>query len=239
MSNIHQLQSYVNAQDWIKGGRGKGIDRTLYYRGMRLQARKGGLYAVHIPWLHADIATIDTDDVLTIQAPIIQNGYWGPWHSLKSQGIRYSLMQIAGVQNVFQRQGKHYITEKDPQYTPSKMQRCRSCKGSGLIDKYCSPNMCYNKGSYGVCEEHPNAAYQNQYSRWHYLPCEHGIDTGHTITRGQQCYYCVGSGQRDYGNKPISLMWDGSPLRIKDGKVIKKALSELEKAMAAYVQPIG
>ena len=238
MSNLHQLQSYANAEAWIKGGRGKGVDRTLYYRGMRLQARKGGLYAVHLPWGNIDIATIDKDDVLTIQAPTINTG-WGSWNSLKSQGIRYSLIQVAGVYNIYQKNYKHYIVEKDFARTPTKLQGCRTCSSTGLVDKWCSNAICYDGDGEDGCPTHPGAIYRNPLSQWHTAPCEHNIDMGHTIKRGQQCFYCGGAKKRNYGGKPVSLMWDGSPLRIKDGKIIKKALSELEKAMAAYVQPIG
>jgi hypothetical protein len=62
---------------------------------------------------------------------------------------------------------------------------------------------------------------------------------GHQVKHGQQCYSCNGNGYRDYGSKLVSLIWDGSPLRIRDGSLVKQPPTELEKRIAAYVQPIS
>jgi hypothetical protein len=35
------------------------------------------------------------------------------------------------------------------------------------------------------------------------------------------------------------LMWDGSPLRLKDGTPIKAEPTELEKRIAQYVQSVS
>ena len=55
--------------------------------------------------------------------------------------------------------------------------------------------------------------------------------------RAHECYYCGGTGKRDYGSKLISLQWDGFPVRLREGKVIKQEPTELEKRIANYVKP--
>jgi hypothetical protein len=56
------------------------------------------------------------------------------------------------------------------------------------------------------------------------------------VERNRECHYCNGTGKQDYGSKLISMVWDGSPLKLKDGSLVKREPTELEKRIAAYVK---
>jgi hypothetical protein len=43
-------------------------------------------------------------------------------------------------------------------------------------------------------------------------------------------------GRREYGNNLISIAWDGSPIRLKDGNLVKQPPTELERRIASYVK---
>jgi hypothetical protein len=76
-------------------------------------------------------------------------------------------------------------------------------------------------------------------SRWHSTACVHGLEQGHNVKREFPCMTCNGSKKHDYGSKPYRTMWDGSPIRIRDGKIIKAAPSLLERMIADYAEPIS
>jgi hypothetical protein len=69
------------------------------------------------------------------------------------------------------------------------------------------------------------------------LECAHGQFQGHNISKGQECYSCNGVGKRDYGSKRVSLAWDGSPIKVENGNIVKKPLTDLERIVAAYAGP--
>lgn len=228
---------YDSAARWLAGGRKKN-DRPMYWHGMRLQTR-GNDIAAYSQWLQTDLALYHPDNSMTIQAPTVSS-HWGTWDSLKSQGVRYALTAISGVFNIYQKDYKHYVVPRDAVVSPSKIQGCRTCASSGKVDWYCSPTNCWdvvtNESGKRVCPTHPEATV-NMYRTWHHADCEHGKQ-GHVLYKVAQCWYCAGSGKREYGLKRIPIKWDGSPLRLKDGKLFVRELTELEKRIASYVKPI-
>lgn len=224
------VHDYDSAKIWLAGGR-KKYDRPLYTRGLRLQTR-GNDIAVRDKWGGFDPIIYHSDGSMTIQAPQSTTQWGYAWNPLRSQGTRYVIKQFSNLFDVHQRNGNCYITPQDAPLTPTKIQKCRSCKGTGKVDQWCSPPLCRNQ----PCEDHAWAA---AHKYWHYGLCLHGEQDSHTIPKGADCYNCSGSGRKDYGNKPISLMWDGSPLRIKNGRPIKAEPTELEKRIANYVQSVS
>jgi len=222
------ISNYDEAKSYLAGGR-KKWDRPMYMRGLRLQQR-GKDIAIVDKWYGFDPELFHPDGTLTIQAPQASVNQWGgTWNPLRSQGVRFNIQHFGKLERVFQKQGIIYITTANAIRTPSKIQNCRRCKGSGLEDKWCSPPYCKNNGP---CLEHP----QTKRTYWHYTQCEHGFTDFHTIPRGSSCRNCSGSGKCDYGNKAISMAWDGSPLRLLDGNIVKQPPTELEKRIAAYVK---
>lgn len=230
------ISNYDEAKSYLAGGR-KKWDRPMYLRGLRLQHR-GKDIAILDKWAQFDPILFHPDGTLTIQCPSQSRTSWGgSWFPLRSQTVRRNIRDFSGLKNVFQRDGQIYITTADAVISPSKIQKCRGCRGSGLVDSWCSPSYCNNSFP---CEDHPEwkpASGTSQY--WHYGKCEHGFNSSHNVPKSRECYGCNGSGKRDYGNKPISLLWDGSPLRLSNGSLVKQPPTELEKRIAAYVNNIS
>lgn len=228
---------YYHAARWLMNSKrvaDRGVRRSMYsgYYRASLIRRSPDTIAVYLPWMNADVLTFHSDgtSVLEVPSPNIYGN-----RPLRSQGTRSLICRLAGFSNVFQKQGKIYITEQDYKRTPSKIQRCRTCSSSGKVDTICFLPTCYDGRDEAECPKHPG--YIPNIYGWHDLPCQHGKDKVHTVYRARDCWSCNGTGKREYGLKPISLMWDGSPIRIKNGNLVKREPSELEKRIAAYVNP--
>jgi hypothetical protein len=230
-----RVYDYVTAELWLKGGK-KKTERPLYTRGARLFQRADHI-AVALGWAQSyDVVLYYPDGTTTIQS-VSPNGYWNP---LWSQGVRGIIRDFSGVHDVHQRDSKWYIVEANPAVTPPKIQGCRICKSSGMQDELCwGPGTCYRELP---CELHPTVQVdpQRPNARWHDADqCTHGKAAKHMMYKAHECYYCGGTGKRDYGSKLVSLQWDGFPVRLREGKVIKQEPTELEKRIANYVKPNG
>jgi hypothetical protein len=236
------------ASDYLSHGRKKYI-RPLYDRGLYIwkENKWDPDSNIHVGWTYSGITqrfvTYHKNSTTTIQAlSPYPNSSYSP---LRSYSTRFTIVRYAGLHSLIQKDFKFYIIESDPTQTPPKIQGCRKCKQSGLIDKWCGVTTCWNvnhrEDGTPYCEKHPDLVISqlSPYHRWHYISCEHGVQDGHTIPKGQECHYCNGTGKRDYGSKLERTLWDGSPLRIKDGKIIKSSASLLERMIADYVEPIG
>ena len=237
-------RSYTEWQDYIAGGR-KKYERTLYDRGYRIQYankfNKSGDIQIVMPWINNyPLITIHPDNTQTIQSPgTVSTAWGGSWHPLRAYSVRFTLYKYTGIE-VVQRNFKFKLYEQDAKLTPPKIQGCRMCSQTGFIDGWCNPIHCWDVDSAtGGCLIHPNitlSEVEKQRSR-HIITCEHGNATGHTVKRSQQCYYCNGTKKRDYGSKRVSLAWDGSPIKIENGNIVKKPLTDLERIVAAYAGP--
>lgn len=232
------------ADTFLKGGR-KKYERPLYDRGLRLyKTNKWDADSdINISWSwnkSTPFVTYHKDGTTTINGPTYPHG----WPTLRSQSVRLTINRYAGIK-IYQRNFKFYLEEYDAPIGPAKIQGCRTCKQTGLVDGWCYGQSCYDgkKGEDGsmYCPTHPDAAYIGkiyQYA-WHEVPCEHGLTKGHDVVKGFTCPTCSGAKKRDYGSKPERTQWNGSPLRLRDGKLIKSAATLLERMVADYVEPIG
>ena len=236
--------AYYNWQwssDFLAGGR-KKHERPLYDRGLRIwKLNKWDADSdIAIGWKYSGnsnpFVIHHKDGTTTIQTNKFPSG----WNALNNYSTRLTIMRYAGVKDLFQRNFKFYIVEDDAGITPPKIQGCRQCKQTGLQDVWCYPQNCWSSveqadGTYD-CAEHPGQGTR----RWHSVACEHGFtQNGHMIKDGTTCYYCQGTKKRDYGSKLERTQWDGTPLRLRDGKIIKSAANLLERMVADYVQPIN
>jgi hypothetical protein len=229
------------ADSYLKGGR-KKHERPLYDRGLRIWKNNkwdaDSDIHVGLPWMKASpYITYHKDGTTTISAPTFPHG----WSALRGYSTRFSIQRYGGI-TVLQRNYKFYLQEFEPQLSPPKIQGCRTCAQSGLVDGWCFARHCYNgsKGEDGrmQCEEHPDAQYigiNHQY-RWHSVPCPHGLADGHEVKKGIVCGTCQGAKKYDYGSKPERLQWDGTPLKLRDGVIIKSAASKLERMIADNVE---
>lgn len=238
--------TYADWQTYLAGGRKKYMRPLYANRGWYIQYankfNKQSDIQITASWLvNHPIITIHSDNTRTLSVPsILQTGWGGTstWHPLRSNNVRYSIWKFTSIE-VKQRNYNFYIYEKDAALTPSKIQGCRTCKQTGLVDSWCNPTICWNvnENDNGVktCSEHPDVDVSNSPLNRHAIPCSHGGSMGHTVKRGAQCYACNGTKKRDYGNKKISVPWDGSPIRIQDGKVFLTPQEKMERAIQNYV----
>jgi hypothetical protein len=243
----YRVHTYADWQDYLAGGR-KKWERTLYDgQRNRIQYankwdRTSDIQIVNSWTNKHPLITIHSDDTMTLQGGAVSTHWGGSFNALDAQSLRYTIWKYAGVQ-VNRRNFKFYITERDAATTPGKLMGCRQCSQTGLTDRWCNPSTCWDgktddENNY-LCEKHPNAT-QAGYpgSRWHTVECEHGILKGHTIKNGGTCYYCNGTKKRLYGEKKVSVLWDGSPIRVQNGNIYKQPLTELERMLANHVQSI-
>jgi hypothetical protein len=242
----YRVHTYADWQDYIANGRNKW-ERTLYDgQRNRIQYanrwnKTGDIQIVNRWTNNHPIITINPDDTMTLQGGQVSTHWGGSFNCLDSQSMRYTIWKYAGIQ-VNRRNFKFYITERDGLLTPSKIQGCRRCAQIGKVNGWCNGITCYAgdldaKGNYS-CADHPEAIQLNSYRRWHRLPCEHGLLDAHETKRTEQCYSCNGVGKRDYGNKKVSVLWDGSPIRVQNGNIYKQPLTDLERMLANHVQSI-
>lgn len=238
------------ASDFLARGR-KKYERPLYDRGLRIWKEHKWVAdsPINIGWkysLYGSVfITFYKDGTTTIRGNNEATHGWGnKWMPLKSQSVRLTIQRYANIK-VVQKDFKFYLEESGAPLTPAKIQNCRKCKGSGKVDGWCGVYPCW-KGSWYeandeaifACPDHPEAEPATNHSSYHNLACEHGNLAGHNVLKGMSCYCCNGSGKRDYGSKPERTQWDGSPIRIRDGKLIKSIPSLLERMVADNVEPI-
>jgi hypothetical protein len=243
--------TYAQWQKYLADGR-KKYERPLYAaRGWRIKyannfSRQGDI-EVYARWAGAyAFITIHPDDTKTISYQTSVTTAWGgTWNPMRSSNIKYTIWKFTGVQ-VVQRNFGIRIIEQDAGLTPVKIQGCRTCRQSGLVDSWCGQTVCWDVVSNNnviSCPTHPDADISKANYGSHIMPCPHGNTNGHTVKRGGQCYSCNGTKKASYGGKRISLPWDGSPLRVKDGNIISQAQvqtvsvpTNLERMLAQYVQ---
>jgi len=239
----YRMHTYAEWESYLANGR-KKYERTLYDRGLRIKHankfKRGGDIEIVIPWLNNfPIITIHPDDTMTLKGDQATTQWGHSYSPLKAQSSRYTLWKYCGIE-VVQRQFKFRLFEQDAALTPPKIQGCRTCKQIGRVDGWCSGNTCWDVNTLtGTCPKHPDTALssvEKQRGR-HAMLCEHNELQSHKVPRGYQCYSCAGTGKRDYGSKRVSLLWDGSPIKVKDRKIYKQPLTDLERIVASYVGP--
>ena len=239
-------RTYADWQDYLAGGR-KKYERTLYDRGYRIKYankfNKSSDIQIVMPWINNHpLITIHPDNTRTLHSPGSVTTHWGgTWSPLRAYSVRFTIFKYTGIE-VVQRNFQFKLYEQDAKITPPKIQGCRTCSQSGRLDGYCHPPTCWegnvDENNVYSCPKHPEATANHQYTRWHYMPCEHGMTgNGHNVAKLNECHSCGGTGKRDYGSKRVSLAWDGSPIRVENGNIVKKPLTDLERIVAAYAGP--
>ena len=238
-------RTYDDWQTYLSNGR-KKYERTLYDRGYRIQyANKFNKFSdiqIVMPWINNyPLITIHPDNIRTLQSPGTVTTHWGgTWDPLRAYSVRFTIFKYTGIE-VVQRNFQFKLYEQDAKLTSTKIQGCRSCKQTGLIDGWCNASHCWGVDqTTGICSDHPDIPMDAREKRFgrHTIPCEHGyIGQGHIVKRSEQCYSCGGTKKRDYGNKRVSVPWDGSPIRVQNGNIYKQPLTDLERIVAAYAGP--
>jgi hypothetical protein len=233
--------TWDSANDFLKGGR-KKYERPLYDRGLRIwkvnRWDPDSDISIGWKWAGTSFVTYHKDGTQTISGVSVSNAWGGHYNPLRSQSARLTIWRYSGI-TVKQRNFNFYLIESDPVISPPKIQGCRTCKQSGLVDSWCSQLSCWDSVD-GKCPTHPDAILFG-HRGWHNVPCPHGNDMGHTVPKGQQCYSCGGTKKRDYGSKPQLIPWNGQPIRIRDGQIVKiiPTQSILERMMADVIEIIA
>ena len=236
--------TYQLATDYLREGRKKYV-RPLYDRSLYIwkEDRWSSTSNICIGWQSwQPMIILHSDGTTTIQAEVSTS--WGGTANLThSNSAKLTFARYAGIHSMYVRNHKAYVVDRDFTRSPSKIKTCRICSGSGRVDDYCYPSRCNETMKGNKCEVHGEINEKDIMSYgsygWHYEACEHGKTNGHTVYKARTCFQCNGTKKFDYGNKPIALQWDGSPLRLRDGNVIKKAATLLERMVANYVEPIS
>ena len=232
------------ADTFLKAGR-KKYERPLYDRGLRIWKTSkwdpDSDINIGFPWnLSNPLVTYHKNGTTTIQSATYPHG----WNAMRGYSARFTINRYAGIK-VLQRNFNFYLEEYDAPLSAPKIQGCRTCSQSGLVDGWCYSSPCWQgvKGADGKmsCDIHPESTYIGkvwQYG-WHYMECKHGRTDGHDVKKELVCSTCNGSKKHDYGSKPERTQWSGTPLRLREGKIIKSAATLLERMVADYVEPIG
>jgi len=238
-----RVHTYAEWQSYLANGR-KKWERTLY-DGQRNRIQYANKFnktsdiQIVNQWTNRHpLITIHPDDTMTLQGGQVSTHWGGSFNCLDSQSMRYTIWKYAGIQ-VNRRNFKFYITERDAAFTPSKTQGCRMCRQIGKIDGWCNPPTCFvgstaEDGTF-ICPDHPGAQPSNNWRKYHQLECSHNQTDSHLTKLTEMCWSCNGLGKRDYGNKKVSVLWDGSPIRVQNGNIVKQPMNELERMVAAYV----
>ena len=230
------------ASDYLKGGRKKYI-RPLYDRGLYVSKVNrwdpDSDIAINYKNPYSEpFITYHKDGSITLKS--MSFSQYTNWKPATNYSVRYTIERYAGVR-VFQRNFKIYIVEKDPKLSPPKIQGCRTCSQTGRVDGYCYSHTCYGSSQVSdgkwECTEHN---YEGR-SRFHTVPCEHGLDQGHNVKRLNICFTCGGTKKHDYGSKPEKILWNGQPIRFLNGKLIQSTNinSPLERMMADVVESVS
>ena len=236
--------SHQQLTEFLKGGRKKYMrplyDRRLYVRRANKFMSGGDLeiYAEYNPTQPYII--IHPDDTMTIQAQAATTAWGGSWIPLRGYSTRFTLQRYAGIE-VIVRNFQPYIIERDAGRTPSKIQGCRTCRQTGKVDLHCYPETCWNYDSGSKsCRIHgeiPEESIRAAWRNYHQIACQHNEYYSHRVPKGQVCPKCNGTKKAEYGLNQIKIPWDGSPLKVKDGNILKQPLTELERMVASHVGP--
>ena len=242
--------TWQDASDFLSKGR-KKYERPLYDRGLRIwKTNKWDANSdINVGWKFGGnsntFVTYHKDGTTTILGSTQHKNWGGTWTPLRSQSVRLTIFRYAGI-TVLQRNFKFYLEENGAPITPPKIQGCRKCAQTGLVEKFCSSTNCYSaeliSNTEIKCSIHPGDITHPQYGYGsHPVPCEHGHIGWHKVPRGQKCSSCNGNKKRDYGSKPERTLWSGQPLRLRDGKIIQTnaTQSALERMMADVIETVS
>lgn len=231
---------------YIRDGRLK-YERTLYDPGFRIRFKDkynpSGDIEMYPAWMPSySFITIHPDDTMTIknEPTVTLWGYTIP-KPVQLHSIKYRVWKYSGI-HLKVRNGKLLLTEYDAGKTPSKIQGCRTCSSTGHRKEYCYTQTCY-EATYDESTNTSRCAKHNISNagkhRWHRTSCAHGRQDGHYyLNNNLSCWSCNGTKRRDYGNKLISIPWDGYPLRVKGGNIFVQQSDSaklLESMVNAYV----
>ena len=229
--------TYDQASSWLRQGRMKH-ERSLYYGNYRIwkENRWSHNSDLCIGWTGHSYVTLHYDGTTTIQGNSVSESGIISYHDFRnSYSIRQLISRYAGV-NVYRKNHKLYLETNEADISPPKIQACRSCSSTGKVHVTCFLETCWGKeksmNGFMWCDVHPDldlmkpSLYNTR--RHHDVPCEHGREEEHTLYRAATCSACNGERKRDYGSKLIPILWNGGPIKLRDGKIINTPVSQFK-----------
>lgn len=230
MTNRFGIYDYDTANAWLNGSKDKTKnDRSLYQDSGRVRLQRSGSYAISVMYHGLPLVTYTTKGSVLISLPFPYRYY---------QGARLTLVRYAPmVRDVVIRNGKLVISTLVDGQTPSKITKCRTCKGRGkgdstcyvAVNQQCWDESCSQYQEFAkVVEIHGYWSDEANVLRHKpHLPCEHGQTTKHIVYDAYDCWRCRGAGKTDYGNRQQGRVWDGDMLLLdQDGNYLELTNNE-------------
>jgi hypothetical protein len=195
-----QWLSHSAAAELIRHGRNgrKKLQNNTYLE------QRGEDFAVRLH--NTDVVTIHADGTCTLNT--------GGWDTVttKDRINSYSPARVSSER------GTWYIASGDDPRTPPKVQKCRGCKGTGQRHQAAQ----YSHGEWCEVERDVSGDYADGMPHTYMAHEFVRFETPLLISEAHdyECYSCNGTGQQDYGSKPMPvLFFDG--IRVdSDGNVI-------------------
>jgi len=220
--NRSNVRDYNSAAEWLLGSKDKTHrKRSLYEYGLEL--RRSGAHSItvfHNSWIGSQAVVTYFQDGSCIVHGRAHGTFW--------QSIRRIYSEYVKDLEICIRKGKIIISLPVDGRSPSKVTKCRTCKGVGTKPKECYgptyrcwDDECEQYISYSeVRTKYYNLDYNDPLREelWKILEslehshptCKHGYAQAHQLPNDRyNCYRCNTSGIVDYGNKKRGRVWDG------------------------------
>lgn len=176
--------THSHAAELIRHGRNgrKKLQNNTYLE------QRGEDFAVQ---LHStDVVTIHADGTFTLRT--------GGWDTVTTK----DRINNYGPARVWSERGTWAIHSANDPRTPVKMQKCRGCKGTGSVHVAANwKRYEYRPVTISYDYEWGSGSYES--SEYVQLETPELISEAHDVV----CYRCDGTGQRDYGSKPMPVVF--------------------------------
>lgn len=178
------MVTYSEASAMVKRGRNgrKRLQNNTYLE------RRGEDFAVRLHY--TDVVTIHADGTFTLRT--------GGWETVTTK----DRINGYGPARVYSQNSTLAIWSSADPRTPVKMQKCRVCHGSGSV---------HIEASYSYGEYRPKTvSYDYEWGSGSYESSEYvKYETPRLISEAHDvvCYRCDGTGQQDYGSKPMPVVF--------------------------------
>jgi len=219
--NRSGVYNYASAEKWLQGSKDKSKrTRSLYSYGLTLERTSPtSISVVYRGWSTAGpIVTYYPDGSCVIHG-IGRREFW--------QSMRRMYSEYVEGLSVCIRKGQLIISMPVDGKTPSKVTKCRSCKGQGTIPRLCygPTHNCWDEDcerfqaykevrdkywSMQINSPEGREMYSIMTTLIHkHATCKHGYTGSHNTTETYDCHKCSATGQAEYGNKQKGRVWDG------------------------------
>ena len=171
----------------------------------------------------------------------------------KGRGYDKNLfLSLTKAVNIKTIKDKTYLILPNAEVSPIRLRRCPQCHGKKRIDLecegalLCNNRRCARTDKYSFeLEKYESSPYLKKPKWWHPLDkellhshgaCSHGLHKQHLLYNAADCPKCEGIGKINIGNKPVPVILDGHPLRLRLGTIVKTPLSNKKERIPLHVK---